>query len=226
MSNLESIIAPHMAARQAEITAFEAKQAKYQKCNESIVRFSSCRDTARQSADEKNLVLREMIRNDSPPKDVLKCQAERNGFLEDAENFQAISNDQVVVQKELALDLHRSANNVISHHRSARSAAVEFLKVALVEKIGSEFFMLYELLREEAAGGYSNHFNADQTTHDAGQFAAREIAGLVSAHLVKNGQLGPGISSLMPAVPDSIRRFVLSPIKIQMLERELAGDSK
>lgn len=226
MSNLESIITPHLDALQAAITEFEAQQAEYQKGEESIGRYESFRDEARQSADEKNLLLRELIRKDAPTKDVLKCQAARNGCLEDGENFQAIADDQRRVQKGKALDLSRLANKVISHNRITRVAAIDYLKMAVVEKLGKEFFMLYELLREEAAAGASSHFNADPTSGDASKFAAQEIAALVSIHLVQNRRQGTGVSSLIPEVPADINRFMLSPIKIQMLERELAGDSK
>lgn len=226
MSDLASHIKPQLDEQNAASVEFEARLAEHRKFDEAIARFDSCRDASRQSAEVKNANLRELIRNGAQPKEVLKCQAARNGDLEDAENFQLIADEQRKAQKGATLALYRAAEMVMLCRARARSTAIEYLKAKLAEGFPTEFFSLFELLLEEASAGDSAYFNADQSVTDVAEFAAREVAKLVSGHLVNNRNRSLGSSSFLPDLPSGLNQFKASPLQLEQMARDIAEGSK
>src|SRR5574343_360238 len=90
MSDLATHIKPLVDAVHSAYAAFEEGRLELTRHSEAIERFEKCRDASRQAADEENLALRGLFKVLSSPKEALKRQAARNGYLEDAGNFQAL----------------------------------------------------------------------------------------------------------------------------------------
>jgi hypothetical protein len=225
MTDLATHIKPLVEAVNAAQAEFERKHADLLRHAEGIERFEKCRDASRSQADEENIKLRGLFKVFAAPKEALKHQAARNGYLEDADNFQALADEQGLAKKACALELNKLASSVRDTRRAVRSAAIEYLRGALIGHMPGEFFQLVQLISESAAYRESALFNTDPTVSEPIEFALREVLTLIRTAVMSNRDTYLGYASLLPSTPPSMGQFNLSPVQIHLLEQELDAEA-
>lgn len=218
---LAAVISLPIEAMLAAQQAFENAMANLKRHDEEITKFAGARDAARQEADAVNAKIRGFFQSFGlSTRDAVKLKAARNGHLDDAENFQMLVDDLAAVRNSHELAAHEAAANYASLRRDARLAALRHLTGVLDAMVPEEFLLFAGLTAEEARLGYSVQFNSDPSVHEPIEFALRELNSLLRQMILGRPQL-PNSSVLLPSLPDGLRQFVISPIRLKQLRDSL-----
>lgn len=224
MSNLESHIKPLIDAAATALATFEERRAEVVQHEESIARFEKCRDASRQLADAENGKLRTLLKAIASPKEAVKHQAERNGHLEDVENFQALADEQRAVKRRSDIELSNAASALVSARFAVTDAAIQYLQDSLFDSLPQEYFQLIQLIAEKASSRRSASFNADPTVHEPIDFACRETAILIRSRIMADRNLALGLASLLPDPPPGLGSLMLSPCQVNVLLAEISSE--
>lgn|GEM_PF-3226003 len=209
-----------MSAHQLE---FETALAEIRRHDEEILRHEKVREASKAAADEANAKIRSEYKAFGiNAKEAVKLKVARNGHLEDAENFQALIEDVLIVRKSSELNAHRAALGYKAARKMVRASAVAFLESVLTQRLPAEFFVFVELSAEIAALGDSAHYSADPTVHSPIDFALRELFALIGAE-IKQRVSAASYSHLLPKSPEGIGGFGKSPLQMQALMKEVAA---
>lgn len=204
-------------------TEFENAFAEFQMHGEEIAKFTKARDAAKAAAEEVNAKIRGEFKTFGiSAKDAVKLQSARNGHLDDAENFQMLTDDITAVRLSSELAASIAAAACITARMLARSAAIKYLEEVLIQKLRPEYFMLIELTAEFANSGYSVDFNMDPTVRTSIEFSLREVSRLINLK-TKERNLEQGSSLFLPPPPSSIGDFIKSPLEIKALAEKVAA---